>query len=621
VPSGAARYAFGPFLLDMREQRLLRDGEAVPLTLKAFELLRVLVENQGHLLGKDELLRLVWPDAVVEENNLTVTISALRKALDEGPTDRQYIETVPRRGYRFVADLRVLEDETTATPTTTAPDVERPRSRTFGLRSVLLLATLVAAATFVWAWRRSVRARAAPIRSMAVLPFRSLTHDSEYLGLGMADALITRLGRTKLLVRSTGAVQKFTAPDLDPVAAGRELKVESVLEGSIQTAGDRLRTTVRLLRVSDGSTLWADTFDEQLTHIFSVQDSISQRVTDALALRLTDDERRLLTRHETSDSEAYQLYLRGRFFWNKRSREGFERGAAYFRQAVEKDPAYALAYSGLADSHIGMTFYHYASPQAAMPLARTAAEKALSIDGSLAEAHASLAHVKTNYEWDWAEAERLFTRAIALDPEYATAHQWYGMHGLAPMGRLEESIKETRRARQIEPLSAVFNAFVGAALFSARRYDEAIEECRKAIELHPDFGVAHWYRGRAYLQKDRVPEALAELQMAVELSGGSPLMKGTLGVGQARAGDRAATQRTLDELTRLRGESYASALDFAEIHATLGDREPAFRWLEQAADERAFHVIYLKVWPELDPLRADPRFKALVRRLGLEPEL
>ena len=604
----------------MREQRLLRDGEAVPLTLKAFELLRVLVENQGHLLGKDELLRRVWPDAVVEENNLTVTISALRKALDEGPNDRQYIETVPRRGYRFVADLRVLEDETPATPTMTAPDVERPRSRAFGLRAVLLVATLVAAATFVWAWRRS-RAPAAPVRSMAVLPFRSLTHDSEYLGLGMADALITRLGRTKLLVRSTGAVQKYTAPDLDPVAAGRDLRVESVLEGSIQTADDRLRTTVRLLRVSDGSTLWADTFDERLTHIFAVQDSISQKVTDALALRLTDDERRLLTRHEARDSEAYQLYLRGRFFWNKRSREGFERGAAYFRQAVEKDPAYALAYSGLADSHIGMTFYHYASPQAAMPLARTAAEKALAIDGSLAEAHASLAHVKTNYEWDWAEAERLSTRAIALEPEYATAHQWYGIHCLAPMGRMDEAIREARRAQQIEPLSAVFNAFVGAALFFARRYDEAIEECRKTIDLHPDFGVARWYLGRAYLQKGRVPEALVQLQKAVELSGGSPLMKGTLGVGQARAGDRAAAQRTLDELTRLRGESYASALDFAEIHATLGDREPAFRWLEQAADERAFHVIYLKVWPELDPLRADPRFKALVRRLGLEPEL
>jgi DNA-binding winged helix-turn-helix (wHTH) protein/TolB-like protein/Tfp pilus assembly protein PilF len=607
---GTTRYAFGPFLLDMGEQRLLRGEEAVPLTLKAFELLRVLVENRGHLLTKEELLRRVWPDAVVEENNLTVTMSALRKALDEGPTDRQYIETVPRRGYRFVADLGVATD---AVP---APTAARPRS--FGPSAAVVVAALALAGIVTWGRQRSMR-EAAPVRSMAVLPFRSLTHDSEYLGLGMADTLITRLGRTTLLVRSTGAVQKYAQAGLDPVAAGRELQVESVLEGSIQTAGGRLRTTVRVLRVGDGSTLWAGTFDEPLTDIFSVQDSISQRVTDALALRLTQEERGQLTRRETSDSEAYELYLRGRFFWNKRSREGFERGASCFRQAVEKDPRYALAYTGLADSYLGMSFYHYASPQVDMPLARTAAEKALEIDDSLAEAYASLAHVKTNYEWEWAGSERLFTRAIAFEPGYATAHQWYGIHCLAPMGRLEEAVREVRQARQIEPLSAVFNAFVGAALFSARRYDEAIEESRKAIELHPEFGVAHWYLGRAHLQKGRISEAVPELRRAVELSGGSPLMKGSLGVAYAMAGDRAAARRMLDELLKLRAESYASPLDLADIHAALGEPEPAFRWLDQAAEERAFHLIYLKVWPELDPLRPDPRFKALVSRMGLDP--
>jgi TolB-like protein/Flp pilus assembly protein TadD len=446
-----------------------------------------------------------------------------------------------------------------------------------------------------------------------------LTNDGEYLGLGMADALITRLGRTNLRVLSTGAVQKYTVPGLDPVSAGRDLQVDSVLEGSIQTSGDRLRTTVRLLRASDGSTLWAGTLDERLSDIFSVQDSISQRLVEALALELTEAQQSLLTRRDTSDSEAYQLYLRGRFFWNKRTSDGFERGITCFRQAVAKDPAYALAYSGLADSHIGTAFYHYASPHAAMPLARAAALKALEIDDSLAEAHASLAHVKTNYEWDWREAERLSRRAIALRPEYATAHQWYGVHNLAPMGRLEEAIAETRRARQLDPLSAVFNAFVGASLYFPRRYDEAIVECRRTIDLHPDFGVAHWYLGRAYIQKRRFPEAIAELQKAVTLSGGSPLMKGTLGVGYALAGDRAAAERTRDELERLRAESYASALDLADIHVALGDRERAFRWLDQAADERAFHLIYLKVRPELDPLRPDPRFKALILRLGLEP--
>jgi DNA-binding winged helix-turn-helix (wHTH) protein/TolB-like protein/Flp pilus assembly protein TadD len=607
---GTLPYAFGPFLLDIRERRLLRDGKVVPLTLKAFDLLQVLVENQGHLLQKDELLRRVWPDAAVEENNLTVTISALRKALDEGPTDRLYIETVPRRGYRFVADFTAGP-----APVPQAPVPGERRARPLALAA----AALVLAAVAGVAWRGLRATPPPPIRSMAVLPFRSLTNDGEFLGLGMADALITRLGRTSLLVRSTGTVQKYAVAGLDPVTAGRDLQVDSVLEGSLQTSGDHVRTTVRLLRVADGSTLWAGTFDERLPDIFAVQDSISQRVVEALALQLTEAQRSGLTRRPTNDSEAYQLYLRGRFFWNKRTRDGFERGIAFFRQAVEKDPAYALAYAGLADSHIGTTFYHYAAPHTAMPLAREAARKALQIDPALAEAYTSLAHVKTNYEWDWAEAERLSLKAIALEPDYPTAHQWYGIHCLAPLGRLDEAIAATRRAREIEPLSAVYNAFVGASLYFARRYDEAIDECRKTIELHPDFGVAHWYLGRAYLQTGRLPEALAELQKAVTLSGGSPLMKATLGVGHARAGDRAAATQTLRELEALRAEGYASAVDIAELHVAIGHAEGALRWLDQAAEERAFHLIYLKVWPELDPLRPDPRFQALVRRLGLPP--
>ena len=286
-------------MLDIRERRLLREGEAVPLTLKAFDLLQVLVENQGHLLQKEELIRRVWPDAAVEENNLTVTISALRKALGEGPTDRQYIETVPRRGYRFVADFR---DSAFASPRRPAPNP--PERRRPCVSPGAALAVPPSPSPPPWPGSGSAgrgRPPPAPVRSMAVLPFRSLTNDGEYLGLGMADALITRLGGTKrLLVRSTGAVQKYMVPGLDPVAAGRDLQVDSVLEGSIQTAGGRLRTTVRLLRVSDGSTLWAGTFDEPLTDIFSVQDSISQRVAEALALELTEAQRSVLTRRETA---------------------------------------------------------------------------------------------------------------------------------------------------------------------------------------------------------------------------------------------------------------------------------------------------------------------------------
>ena len=626
-------YAFGPFLLDSRERRLLRDGQPVPLTIKAFDLLEVLAKNDGRLLRKEELLRLVWSDAVVEENNLTVTVSALRKALGEAPTDRQYIETVPRRGYRFVADLRELADEGNARPRsgaaiaalTPAAEAAVSRAKEKGRNRLLwaaaaALATVLVAVGAVWIhWPRP--APLTPVRSLAVLPFHSLTGpDGEYLGLGMADALITRLGNTKvLIVRSTGAVQKYVRSDVDPVAAGHELQVDAVLDGSIQLAAGRLRATVRLLRVSDGATLWAKAFDERLNDIFSVQDSISQQVAEGLTLRLTDAQRTLLTRRDTDDVQAYQLYLKGRFFWNKRTREGFQRGLAFFREAVEQDPTYARAYTGVADSYIGLTYYEYEPSHEAMPRAKAAALKALAIAPSLAEAHVSLAHIHGNYEWDWTAAQREWRQAILLDPEYATAHQWYAVHYLTPTGRLDEALAEARRAQQLDPVSPVFNAFVGATLLFARRYDEAIEECRKTIDLYPEFGVGHWYLGRAYLQKGLFREALAELRDAVRLSGESPLMQGTLAFAYAASGDRAKARGMLAELMRLRAEHHASAVDLAMTHAALGEREEAFRWLDEAAAERAFHLVYLKVWPELDVLRSDARFAQMVRRVGLSP--
>jgi DNA-binding winged helix-turn-helix (wHTH) protein/TolB-like protein/Tfp pilus assembly protein PilF len=623
-------YAFGPFLLESRERRLLRHGQPVSLTVKVFDLLEILVRRPGRLVRKEELLRLVWPDAAVEENNLTVTMSALRKALGEGPTDRHYVETVPRRGYRFVADVREVPEREVGgmtpppvpatSPAGEAGDRPRRRART-QLVSVAIAVVLSGAIAMVTPWRRPPPAVRGAVPSVAILPFHPLTGpEDEYLGLGMADTLITRLGSTRtVIVRSTGAVRRYVGSDVDPLAAGRELGVDAVLEGSIQAAAGRLRGTMRLLRVRDGATLWAESFDERAGDIFSLQDSISERVSGALALRLTEAQRTLLTRHDTEDVEAYHLYLKGRFFWNKRTREGFRRGLALFEQAVERDPAYARAYTGLADSYIGLAYYEYDRPHDAMPRARAAALKALALAPTLAEAHASLAHIKGNYEWDWAAAEQEWRRAIALDPDYATAHQWYAVHYLTPTGRLEEARREARRAQELDPLSPVFNAFLGATLFFSRRPDEAIEECRKTIDLYPEFGVGHWYLGRAYLQQGRPREALAELDEAVRLSGGSPLMQPTLVVAHAAAGDPRRARQILDELVRLRRDHYASAVGLAVGHAALGERDEALRWLEEAAAERAFHLVYLKVWPELDSLRADPRFAALVRRVGLAP--
>ena len=620
-------YAFGPFRLEPRERRLLRDGQPVPLTVKTFDLLEVLVRRQGRLLRKEELLQLVWPDAAVEENNLTVTMSALRRVLGEGPTDRGYIETVPRSGYRFVADVReIAEGEargTTETPANEAPMQRAPARRrkqwlAIAAAAALAVASLAGAAR--WLRRPPPETPAAAVPSVAVLPFHSLTGpEDEYLGLGMADALITRLGSTRMvIVRSTGAMRRYVRSDVDPLAAGRELGVDAVLDGSIQAAAGRVRATVRMLRVSDGATLWAESFDERAGDIFGLQDSISKRVSGALALRLSESQRALLTRRDTEDVEAYQLYLKGRFFWNKRTREGFQRGMALFEQAVERDPAYARAHAGVADSNIGLTFYEYERPHDAMPRAKAAALRALAVAPLMAEAHASLAHIEGNYEWDWAAAEAEWRRAIFLDPDYATAHQWYATHYLTPTGRLEDALREARRAQELDPLSPVFNAFFGATLLFSRRYDEAIEECRKTIDLYPEFGVGHWYLGRAYLQRGMSREAVAELREAVRLSGGSPLMQGTLAFAQAKAGDPGA-RKILGDLLRLRREHYASAFDLAVVHAGLGEHDEALRWLDEAAAERAFHLVYLKVWPELDALRAEPRFKAMVRRIGLPP--
>ena len=458
------------------------------------------------------------------------------------------------------------------------------------------------------------------IKSLAVLPFKSLTADGadEYLGVGIAETLTTRLASLRLLtVRPSSAVLKYAASEKGTIVAGQELKVDSVLEGSIQRLGERLRVTVRLVSVSDISLLWADHFDENFTDIFKVEDSISKKVAEALALKLSSEDQRRLIKRDTDNAEAYQVYLKGRFFWNKRTEEGFRLGIAQFKQAVEKDPGYALAYAGLADSYTGLTFYNFAAPQETMPKAREAAMNALGIDTTLAEAHASLAHVRVNYDWEFSDAEREFRLAIELNPDYATAHQWYAIHYLTATGQLEEALLEMKRALDLEPTSLVMNTFLGATLYFAGRYDDAIEQCRKTIEMDSNFAVAHWHLGLAYEQKGMLGDAIAEIQKAITLSGRSPLIVAALGHAYAKAGKRNEASRILDELQKLSAVRYVSSYELAAIYVALGEREQAFQGLERSYKERSFHLINLKVRPEFASLRADPRFHDLVRRIGL----
>ena len=564
-------YDFGRFRLDAKERLLLHDREIVPLTPKAFDMLLALVENSGHLLEKNELMQRLWPDSFVEEGSLAQNISLLRKALGESESQK-FIETVPRRGYRFVARVKP----------------EQIADRT--------------------------------IKSIAVLPFKSFGVDGsdEYLGIGIAETLTTRLSSLKLLtVRPTSAVLKYTSSEKETVVAGRELEVDTVLEGSIRRLGDRVRVTARLVSVADGSVLWADKSDENFTDIFKVEDSISGKVAEALALKLSGEEQKRLTRRYTDNAEAYQLYLKGRYFWNKRTEDGFNRGISQFKQAVEKDSSYALAYAGMADSYIGLTFYNFAAPNETMPKAKEAAMNALAIDNALAEAHASLAHVLLNYDWNWSEAEKEFKLSIELNPDYATAHQWYAVHYLTAIGRVDLALQEMKRALVLEPTSLVMNTFMGATLYFAERYDDAIEQCRRTIEMDPNFAVAHWHLALAYEQKDMFDEAIAEFQTATALSGGSLLMKASLGHAYAKANRKDEAIMILDELKELSKERYVSSYETAAIYVALGDNEQEFKLLEKAYKEHCFHLVYLKVWPQFSVVRADPRVQDLVQRIGL----
>ena len=649
-------FRFGNFRLYPGEHLLLRDDTPLPLAPKAFDILVLLVENSGHLVKRDTLMETIWPDSFVEETNITVNISLLRKALGNVSDGQPYIETVPRKGYRFNGSVTLCEEaddpkieriaptaafngtglaaapvvapvvETAvgeSIPPVISPPPPKPEWRTSATRIALLTVVIVGitlAGFYVWWHLRAKSTVSASERSIAVLPFRPLvtTPEDEYLGLGMTDALITRLSNLhKVIVRPVGAVRKYAKAE-DPVAAGRQLAVQSVLEGSIQRSGDRTRVTVRLLRVSDGELLWGTEFDEKFTDMFTVEDSISQKVAAALAPNLSGNEQKQLLRPFTANSDAYLLYMKGRFFWNKRTVEGVKKSIEYFQQAIQTDPNYALAYAGLADSYTLAGSYGYSllPPMEAMPKAEEAIKKALAIDDSLAEAHASLGYIKFIYDWDWPGAEQEFKRSIALNPLYDTAHHWYS-HLLAALGRNDEAMAEARRALQISPSDTVMNEHMGWTYLMARDYDRAIQSARKAIEMEPDFLLAHRVLGLAYQYKGQGDEAVAEFARGVEIAHGDPVAKAYLARAYAAAGKSQQATQMLDELVQLSHKQYVPPLEIALAYLAVGKDDQAFEWLHKAADERASALVYLKVNQAFDPVRTDPRFKDLELRMHL----
>lgn len=625
-------YEFGPFRLDVTKRLLFRDGRPLTLSSRLFETLLVLVENSGRLVEKDELMSKLWPDTVVEEANLTVNVSALRKVLGEKTKEHLYIVTVPGRGYRFVADVREVPREPIyLEPQQPGSDaqlsgIEVPRTsillrwrRHQNLIGFLLLAVTAALVCYFWFASRHAKVDDGTVfKSIAVLPFRILdgSDTDEYLGIGMADALITRLsGLKRVSVRPTSAVLKYNRSGLDPAASGRELEVDAVLEGSIRKAGETVRVTVQLVSVQSGAQLWASKFDEKASDVFTVEDRVSARVSEALALNLTGDEKRRLARRYTENTEAYQAYLRGRFFWARDRPDMLRKAIEYFQQAIKIDPDYALAYSGLADSYSGLGNVRVGvqPPNEVMPQAKAAALKALELDDTLAEAHASLGSIRMRYDLDWSSAEKEYKRAIELNPTDARMHQWYASL-LSARGRHDEAIAEIERAKELDPVSVVINSVSGMYLFHARRYDEAIVAFSKTLEMDPSYGHARGYLGAIYEQKGMFQEAIEAFKKNVETNREMNLQP--LGHAYALAGKRAEAVAILDELKEMSKQRYVPAYFMAVVYTGLNDKTRAIEWLQKGYDERSGGLIFINVDPRFDVLRSDPRFQDLLRRMG-----
>jgi TolB-like protein/DNA-binding winged helix-turn-helix (wHTH) protein/Tfp pilus assembly protein PilF len=624
------------FTLDTARGGLLRDGAAVHLRPQTYEVLKYLVENRGRLISKDKLIEEVWQGRAVTDSSLGKCIEEVREALGENAT--KYVRNVRGRGYIFDSEADVEEAKIEALSVTseqvdilsvvivdeekddskTNPTRENRKSRLILLVAApLLLLGVIGLASWLYFGRSPADRSSNPtqIKSIAILPFKSIgaEGDNEYLGIGMSDALITKLGNIhQLIVRPTSAIRKYMVAQDDPVAAGLEQGVDAVLDGSVQREGDRIRVTVQLIRVQDKRILWSGQFDERFADIFTVQDSISQQVLRELVVELNPEQRQRLQRRGGENIEAYQAYLKGLYFWNKRTKEGYRKAVEYFNQAIDLDPTYAQAYVGLGHAYAYLGGQDLASQSEAIAKQRAAAKRALELDETLSEAHAALGLIAMNTDWDWAAAEREFKRAIELSPNNATAHAWYGEF-LAFRGRFEEGIAEIKRAQELDPLSLVINTDVGKVYTLARRYDEAIEQYRKTLEMNSEFEVARGLLALTYSLKGMHEEALGEL-LKIKVLEKDPMYLSFLGFAQGRAGRRDEAQRVLNLMESLTKQTYVSPVWMTIVYAGLGENDQAFKWFERVFEEQATGgTIALKVSPVYDSLRADPRFSNLIQ--------
>jgi TolB-like protein/DNA-binding winged helix-turn-helix (wHTH) protein/tetratricopeptide (TPR) repeat protein len=621
---------FGAFEADVQTGELRKQGKRVRLQEQPFQLLVMLLEAPGQVVTRDELRSKLWPQTTVDfDHGLNKAISKIREALGDSPEHPRFVETVSRRGYRFLADVAVVGDGRAkiipddpayegSAAFSPAPTTTHQKTRSSSLARLLFGLALVVASAISWVFYHEIYSSPA-IRSLAVLPLENISGDSsqDYFADGMTDALITRLAQISTLrVISRTSVMTYKNVHRPLAEIARDLNVDAVIEGSVARAGERIRVTAQLIDARNDKRLWSGSYDEDIRDTLVLQSRVTRAIAGNIRATLNPQERLTLAKSRTVDPDAYEAYLKGRYFWNKRTGEGLRTAIDYFRRAITIDPSYAEAYAGLADSYAvaGDWKYGVLPPLDAFPKATAAAAKALVLDASLGEAHASLAYALDLYGWDWDGAETEYKQAIQLNPGYATAHQWYSWH-LFMVGRDNDALIELRRAESLDPLSLIINADIADALCVAHRYDEAVEQSEKTLKMDANFAIGHYELGQALVQKHVYDQAIAEFQKAIELSGHSGAFDSYLGYTYAISGRKEEALKIVDELESRHAENHSVDADIALIYVGLDDRDEAMSRLNKAFDAR-FKASILRR-PAFDPLRSDPRFQDLLRRMGL----
>jgi TolB-like protein/DNA-binding winged helix-turn-helix (wHTH) protein/Tfp pilus assembly protein PilF len=644
---------FGVFEFDPRSGELRKHGIRIKLQEQPCQILASLLERHGETVTREELQRRLWPsDTFVDfDHSLNTAVMRLREALNDSSENSRFIETLPRRGYRFIAPLEEMSApaaDTTSVesreeksfqaalpqesltlsplskvlPDTSAGNVGRSRRPALALAAVLVLA-LAGGLGFRYLRRPSVvTAHPKQITSIVVLPLENLSADKDqaYFADGMTDELIANLAKIRslrVISRTSAMGYKGTHKTLSEIA--RDLNVDAVVEGTVLRSGDRVRITAELVQVATDRHLWAETYESELGDILTLQSHVASAIVNEIRVKLTpEDQVRLATTRPVS-TESYENYLKGRYYWNKRSQEGLTKAINYFQVAIEKDPNYALAYAGLADCYsiIGSAIVGTVPTAEVAPKARAAALKSLELDNTLAEAQTSLATVRFNYDWDWKTAGGGFRRAEELNPSYATAYQRNSLY-LMSMGRIGESIAEMNRAHSLDPLSVSMNFSLGWRLYMAREFDQAIEQLRNTIDMDPNFILPHLVLGQAYEQKKAYDQAVAELRRAADISQNSPPVLAALARTCAVSGRTPEAKKLLALLMEQSKKQYVSPFYVAIVYAGLGENEQALDWLEKAYKDRSNAIVFAKVDPQLDALRSSPRFQSLLHRLAFQ---